>query len=93
LVTTALTLSLITTGGFLIIYHKLPNGLKKLILKYPLATDITTLGIAYVLLGGTLTALMAAAMSGLLISILLLIAKQKERNINEPNNNRNYFNS
>jgi hypothetical protein len=76
---TALTLAILTTGGFLAIFYKLPMKLRKLIVKYPLVTDITTLGIAYLILGGTLTALMAAAMSGLLVSILLFFAKNQER--------------
>ena len=74
---TALTLSIVTTGGFLAIFYKLPVRLRKLIVKHPLATDITTLGMAYLILGGTLTALMAAAMSGLFISILLFLAKNQ----------------
>ena len=79
MLTTALTLSLLTTGGFLAIYYKLPKSIKKLILKFPLITDITALGAAYLILGGTLTALTAAAMSGLSVSVLLLIAKNQER--------------
>jgi len=78
LLTTALTLSILTTGGFIAIYLKLPKNLKTAIKKYPLATDIATLSMAYVLLGGTLTALIAASMSGLLVSILLLLSKHKE---------------
>lgn len=79
MITTAFTLSLLTTGGFLAIYYKLPKRLRSLILKFPLVTDILALGAAYVVLGGTLTALMAAAMSGLSVSVLLLIAKNQER--------------
>lgn len=86
MITTALTLSLLTTGGFLVIYYKLPKSLKKLILKFPLMTDITALAAAYMVLGGTLTALMAAAMSGLSVSILLLIAKNQERQSNDNTN-------
>ena len=76
---TALTLAALTTGGFLAIFYKLPVRLKKFIIKHPLTTDITTLGVAYLILGGTLTALMAAAMSGLFVSALLFFAKNQER--------------
>jgi hypothetical protein len=78
LLTTALTLSILTTGGFMAIYLKLPKNLKRVIKRFPLATDIATLSMAYVLLGGTLTALIAASMSGIFVSILLLISKHKE---------------
>ena len=75
---TALTLATLTTGGFLAIYLKLPPNIRKLIKKHALATDLATLGLAYVLLGGTLTALMAASMSGLFVSVLLFLAKNRK---------------
>ncbi len=76
---TALTLAILTTGGFLAIFYKLPMKLKKFIVKHPLMTDFTALGVAYLILGGTLTALMAAAMSGLFVSALLFLAKNQKR--------------
>ena len=75
---TALLLSLLTTGGFLAIFYKLPKRLRTFIVTHPLITDIATLTFAYIVLGGTLTALIAAAMTGLIISILLYLAKMQE---------------
>ena len=79
MLTNALTLSLLTTGGFIAIYLKLPNKIKNFIKKHSLVTDIATLGMAYILLGGTLTALIAASMSGLLVSMLLFLSKRQEK--------------
>ena len=75
---TAMTLALLTTIGFLAIYLKLPRNIRKFILKHALITDISTLLGIYILLGGTLTALLAAAMCGLSVSLLLYITKNKE---------------
>ena len=71
MINTAVILALLTTAGFLVIYARLPPGIKKIIKKYPLITDAFALLGIYVLLGGTLTALLAAAISGLIISVLL----------------------
>ena len=73
-----MTLALLTTIGFLAIYLKLPRNVRKFILKHSLFTDITTLLGVYILLGGTLTALLAAAMCGLSISLLLYMTKNRE---------------
>jgi len=76
---TAAVLAILTTSGFLIIYAKLPDRIKVFLTKNTLVTDGITLIAVYVLLGRTLTALIAAAMSGLFISGLLYIA-QKDKN-------------
>ena len=78
---TALTLAILTTAGFLIIYLKLPQSVKNFIQKHTLMTDGVALVAVYLLLGGTLTALIAASMCGLFISVLLYIAgNQKQIN-------------
>ena len=74
----ATTLALLTTSGFIVIYLKLPKRLKDLIKKYNLLTDAASLLAIYLLLGGTLTALTAASISGLIISILLYISKKEK---------------
>ena len=76
---TALTLSIVTTTGFLIIYLKLPRSVRNFIQKHTLITDGVTLVATYALLGGTLTAMMAGAISGLFVSILLYYAANKEQ--------------
>lgn len=75
---TAFALALLTTTGFYVVYQKLPRNLRRFIQKYSLLTDVATLIAVYMLLGGTLTALMAGAMCGIFVSTLLHIANNKE---------------
>ena len=42
-------------------------------------TDITSLAIVYMILGGTLTALFASALTGVMISLMLHIANNPDR--------------
>ena len=74
----ALALAILTTSGFLVIYLKLPERIKLFLEKHSLFTDALALITTYVLLGGTLTALIAAALCGLFVSGLLYIARNKE---------------
>lgn len=78
MIETAFILATLTTAGFLIIYLKLPKPVRLFIQKHALATDCIALFVIYLLLGRTLTALMAGAMSGLFVSILLYFAGNKQ---------------
>lgn len=78
MISQAIALAIITFGGFFILFKKLPKKIKDFILKHDLAVDVATLGAAYILLGGTLTALFAAAIVGLFVSAGLYIHKNQE---------------
>lgn len=78
MLTTAASLAVLTTVGCLIIYNKLPRRIRKFIEKHSLLTDLLCLIGIYMLLGGTLTALFAASMCGLAISVLLHIANHPD---------------
>jgi hypothetical protein len=78
MISTAIALAILTTGGFLIIYQKFPPRLRKFIQKHPLISDMVALLLIYVLLGGTLTALIAASICGLFVSMLLHVANNKQ---------------
>lgn len=78
MIATAVILATITTVGFFAIYMKLPKNVRKYIQKHAFFSDLLALFAIYILLGGTLTALMAAAICGVFISILLYISKNKE---------------
>jgi uncharacterized membrane protein YhaH (DUF805 family) len=54
---------------------KLPTYVRRLMVKHDLATDAARTVSAYVILGGTLTALIAAGMVGALISSVLMVVK------------------
>ena len=73
----AAALAILTTGGFAIVFNKLPRKVRKFILKHSLAADIVALLLTYVLLGGTLTALTAAALVGLMTSALIHIQNHR----------------
>ena len=70
----SILLAVTTAIGFFIIFTKFPKWLKKFILKHSLLTDFIACMLTYVLLGGTLIALFAAAWMGILVSIILAIA-------------------
>jgi hypothetical protein len=73
-----LILATMTTVGFLWIYRRLPRRVRKWIERHDLLTDAFALLLTYMLLGGTLTALFAASLVGLMVSALLYIAKNPE---------------
>ena len=75
---TAFALALLTTSGCYIVYTKLPRKVRRFLQKYSLLTDVATLMAVYMVLGGTLTALMAGAMCGIFVSVLLHVANNKD---------------
>lgn len=78
MLSTAVALATLTTAGLLIIYGKLPRRIRKFIEKHNLLTDILCLIGVYFILGGTLTALFAASICGLIVSILLHVANNPD---------------
>lgn len=71
----AVALAALTCAGFYMIYNKLPPRMKAVFVKYDLLTDVSALMLTYVLLGGTLTALIASALVSIVVSMLLHVAK------------------
>lgn len=63
----------VTSGAFL--FSKLPQEAKKWLLRHGVFADIIAAGITYVMLGKTITALLAAGIVGGLTSLLLWMAK------------------
>lgn len=78
MLTNAFALALVTSGGFMMVYKKLPPKMRKWIEKHALLADACALFLTYLLLGGTLTALTAGAMVGMMTSGLLHVAQHKE---------------
>ena len=72
-------LGILSMLGFLGTYARLPEPAKKLVKRYPLMTDILATSATYKLLGGTLTALMAAGVMSVGISTLLFFPAVKRR--------------
>ena len=78
MISQAIALSLITFGGFFLVFKKLPEKVQTFIKEKSLLTDIVCLAGTYTLLGGTLTALFASALVGLFVSAALHVANHKE---------------
>jgi Na+/H+ antiporter NhaA len=68
--------SLSVIGGWFI-YKRLPNYIKQYLLTRPLFTDLTLFIVVYIVFSGTLTALLAAAIAGIIVSVLLNLSKRK----------------
>ena len=77
---TGLALASMTAVGFYLIFCKLPRSVKKFIQKHSLLTDVIACALTYLLFGGTLVALFAAAWLGIIISILLAVVNNPGAN-------------
>lgn len=62
----------------MMVYKKLPLRIRKWIEEHALLADACALFLTYLLLGGTLTALTAGAMVGIITSGLLHVSQHKE---------------
>ena len=74
------TLALITNIGFYLIYRKLPAAVRKWMHKHSLFTDFMACLLTYVLFGGTLVALFAAAWAGVMVSVMLALVNNPTTN-------------
>jgi len=68
MITNAICLAIITFTGVVLIYVRLPRWLQGLIYKFNIIADISAFILAYIVLGGTATALIAAGLLGVAIS-------------------------
>ena len=75
---TALIMSSLMTIGFILIWLKLPKTLKKLLRKGGVVTDVLVSVGAFFAFGATLTAMLAASIVGIYVSVALLASKAWE---------------
>jgi len=73
MITTGLSLATLTGAGFYMLFRKLPRRVRRFMHRHPLVTDAVACGLTYMLFGGTLVALFAAAWMGLIVSMMLAI--------------------
>ena len=78
LIENATVLAGTTFVGGILIWKKLPTALKKWLARQTLLTDVVMFIVAYVVLGGTTTALLASAMLGVMVSGVLFIANNPD---------------
>ena len=68
-----------SAAGFGLTYTRLPTAFKEFCLKHPLLTDVLATCLTYEILGGTLTALMAAGFVSVLVSVLLYVLNYRDK--------------
>lgn len=73
-----IALAALTCAGLYMIYIKLPRKVRLILLKFDLFTDIAALVFTYFMFGGTVTALIAASLVSIAVSVLLHIAKHPD---------------
>jgi hypothetical protein len=91
MITTALVLAVLTFLCGIFIFIKLPEFVKRFLTKHDLFTDISATGLIWLglsSLSGTLVAVIASAMAGVLVSVALII-RRKEQDFNEPSREDN----
>lgn len=71
----AFALATVTFIGMVLLYRKLPGWIKSMLLKGDILTDALAAGVTYMFLGGTATALIAAGLVGIVVSMSLSYAK------------------
>ena len=80
----AIVLATVTYIGMVLIFIKLPNVVRKVMLKGDLITDIGCCAVTYMFLGGTATAIIAAGIVGIMVSASLAYVKSPQcQNIDE----------
>ena len=77
MLTTGFSLAILTSAGFLLIYHKLPASIRGFVQRHVLLTDISACILTYMLFGGTIVALFAAAFTGLFVSFILALLQDE----------------
>lgn len=78
MLTTAVSLALLSVAGVWLVYKKLPPKVRRFLEGHPLFTDLSSLILIYITLGGTLTALIAAALAGIMVSMMLEVANHPD---------------
>lgn len=74
----AFVLATITFIGGCVIWSKLPRKVRRWLQKQDLITDVLMLLAAYIVLGGTVTALLAASIVGVMVSACLYVANHED---------------
>jgi TRAP-type C4-dicarboxylate transport system permease large subunit len=68
-----------SAAGFGLTWTRIPQQIRQFCLTHPLWTDIIATYLTYELLGGTLTALVAAGFVSVLVSVLLYCFSYRDR--------------
>ena len=80
MITTGLSLALLTSAGFYLLFVKMPKKIRRFMQKHVLFTDTVACLLTYILFGSTLIALFAAAWLGIIVSCILAITSNPALN-------------
>lgn len=75
----ATVLGVASTAGFGLTWTRIPAQVKRFCLEHPLLTDVIATWLTYELLGGTLTALVAAGFVSVFVSVILYLVNARDR--------------
>ncbi len=75
----ATVLGVASTAGFGLTWTRIPVRVKQFCLEHPLLTDVIATWLTYELLGGTLTALVAAGFVSVFVSVILYLVNARDR--------------
>ena len=75
----ATVLGVASTAGFGLTWTRIPVQVKQFCLEHPLLTDVIATWLTYELLGGTLTALVAAGFVSVFVSVILYLVNARDR--------------
>ncbi len=75
----ATVLGVASTAGFGLTWTRIPAQVKQFCLEHPLLTDVIATWLMYELLGGTLTALVAAGFVSVFVSVILYLVNARDR--------------
>jgi hypothetical protein len=77
----ATVLGAASTAGFGLTWTRIPEQIRQWCVDHPLLTDVVATYLTYELLGGTLTALIAAGFVSVFVSVVLYLASRRRRNL------------
>ena len=78
MIANAMSIAVLVTAGFFMLYQKLPRNIRRWLVKFSLVTDFVCMVFTYYMFGGTVTALMAGAIVDVMISGMLHIANHPQ---------------
>ncbi len=79
MLTNAVILAALSASGLVVIWKRLPNGMRQYIIRHPIQGEIAVFVITFGTLGGSLTALFAGSIVSAITSVLLHIAEHPEQ--------------
>lgn len=78
MIVNAFCLAAFSVTGLVFVFSKLPRKVRRWIKRHGLFADVMALILTYMLFGGTVTALMAASLAGIMTSVLIFVQQHPD---------------